>query len=92
MKQKGLPNHWEPLRYALEVWQERQDSNLRPAVLETAVAHTVLFSYIRNQNTLSTPPGPIRTYGNVLSRLVLTSALAKWLAEFPWHAPYGNDV
>ena len=26
----------EPLRNALEVWQERQDSNLRPAVLETA--------------------------------------------------------
>ena len=88
MKQKGLPNHWEPLRYALEVWQERQDSNLRPAVLETAVAHTVLFSYIWNQNTLSTPPGPIRTCGDALSRLVLTSALA----EFPWHAPYGNDV
>ncbi len=35
-KWKGLPNHREPLRYALEVWQERQDSNLRPAVLETA--------------------------------------------------------
>jgi hypothetical protein len=33
-KQKGLPICREPLRYALEVWQERQDSNLRPAVLE----------------------------------------------------------
>ena len=43
-KQKGLPNHREPLRNALEVWQEQQDSNLRPAVLETAVAYTVLFS------------------------------------------------
>ena len=43
-KQKGLRIFPKPLRYALEVWQERQDSNLRPAVLETAVAHTVLFS------------------------------------------------
>ena len=27
---------WEPLRHGLEVWQERQDLNPRPAVLETA--------------------------------------------------------
>ena len=33
-KQWGSPKVREPLRYALEVWQERQDSNLRPAVLE----------------------------------------------------------
>ena len=33
-KQKGLRIFPKPLRYALEVWQERQDSNLRPAVLE----------------------------------------------------------
>ncbi len=35
----------EPLRYVLEVWQERQDSNLRPAVLETAALPTELRSY-----------------------------------------------
>ena len=38
-----------------EIWQEWEDSNPRPAVLESDAERLVLYRQIRNQNTVSWP-------------------------------------
>ena len=43
-------------RFSFANWQEREDSNPRPLVLESSGRHACLLPEVRNQTNLSTYP------------------------------------